>query len=299
MGVVPWRARVVPAGSKMWITNGGRANWYFVLARTGKPEEGAGSAFTAFIVDRDTPGITPGKVRRGEGRGGMCSDAMQRAGALPLVPRRALICYQRDADDDDAFDRPSQKENNLGQRCSDTRGITFEDVRVPAKNVLGAPGKGFKVAMGAFDFTRPPVAAGAVGLARRAMDEALAYSLQRKTMGKAIAQHQAVAFMLADMATGIEAARLLTYKAAWMVDHGMRNTTWASMAKLFAAEHCQKVVNDAVQIFGGAGFNEDLGIAKLLRDARIFPIYEGTSQIQRLIISRDILEAPEKTKPFA
>jgi len=131
------------------------------------------------------------------------------------------------------------------------------------------------------------------------MDEALAYSLQRKTMGKAIAQHQAVAFMLADMATGIEAARLLTYKAAWMVDNGMRNTTWASMAKLFAAEHCQKVVNDAVQIFGGAGFNEDLGIAKLLRDARIFPIYEGTSQIQRLIISRDLLEAPEKTKPFA
>jgi len=100
----------------------------------------------------------------------------------------------------------------MGQRCSDTRGITFEDVRVPAKNVLGAPGKGFKIAMGAFDFTRPPVAAGAVGLARRAMDEAIKYSLERKTFGKAIAQHQAVGFMIADMAAGIEAARLLTYK---------------------------------------------------------------------------------------
>jgi len=170
-------------------------------------------------------------------------------------------------------------------------------VRVPAKNVLGAPGKGFKVAMGAFDFTRPPVAAGAVGLARRAMDEAIKYSLERKTMGKAIAQHQAVAFMLADMATGIEAARMMTYKAAWMADHGIKNTTWASMAKLFAADHCNKVVYDAVQVFGGAGFNEDFPVAKLMRDARIYSIYEGTSQIQRLIVSRDILTEPDKLTP--
>lgn len=237
-------------GNKMWITNGGVANWYFVLARTGDAKESAGSAFTAFIVDRATPGIIVGK-----------------------------------------------KENNMGQRCSDTRGITFEDVRVPAKNVLGAPGKGFKVAMGAFDFTRPPVAAGAVGLARRAMDEAIKYSLERKTMGKAIAQHQAVAFMLADMATGIEAARMMTYKAAWMADHGIKNTTWASMAKLFAADHCNKVVYDAVQVFGGAGFNEDFPVAKLMRDARIYSIYEGTSQIQRLIVSRDILTEPDKLTP--
>jgi alkylation response protein AidB-like acyl-CoA dehydrogenase len=102
--------------------------------------------------------------------------------------------------------------------------------------------------MGAFDHTRPPVAAGAVGLARRAFDEAMKYALERKTMGKPIAQHQAIAFMLADMATGIEASRLLTYKSAWMIDSGMRNTTWASMAKLFASDHCNKVVTDAVQV---------------------------------------------------
>ena len=215
-------------GSKMWITNGGVANWYFVLARTGAPGDAAGSAFTAFVVDRETPGIVVGK-----------------------------------------------KENNMGQRCSDTRGITFEDVRVPAANVLGAVGKGFKIAMGAFDFTRPPVASGAVGLARRAMDEAVKYALERKTMGKRIAEHQAVAFMIADMAVGIEAARLLTYKSALMIDAGHRNTYFASAAKLFAADHANKCATDAVQVFGGAGFNEDMPVAKLMRDAKIYQIYEG------------------------
>jgi len=202
-------------GAKMWITNGGRANWYFLLARTGAPDESAGTAFTAFIVERETPGITVGK-----------------------------------------------KEINMGQRCSDTRGITFEEVRVPAKNVLGAPGKGFQVAMKAFDQTRPPVAAGAVGLARRALDEALNYSQQRKTMGKPIAQHQAVAFMLADMATGIEASRLLTWKSAWMADQGIRNTTFASMAKLMAADHANKCATDAVQIFGGNGYNTEYPVSR-------------------------------------
>lgn len=230
-------------GSKMWITNGGVANWYFVLART---EEG----HTGFIVDGDTPGIHRGR-----------------------------------------------KEINMGQRCSDTRGLTFEDVVVPNANVLGEPGQGFKIAMAAFDFTRPPVAIGAVGLAKRAMDEARAYALERKTMGKPIAQHQAVGFMLADMAVGIEAARLMTYKSAVMYDQGLRNTHVASMAKLFASEHCHKVVSDAVQIHGGYGFNTEYEVEKLYRDSRIYQIYEGTSQIQRLIVSRDVLTAPEKFEP--
>lgn len=230
-------------GSKMWITNAGVANWFFVLARS---EEG----FTGFIVDADTPGLTPGK-----------------------------------------------KEINMGQRCSDTRGVSFEDVVVPNANVLGEPGQGFKIAMAAFDFTRPPVGIGAVGLARRAMDEAREYATQRKAMGKPIAEHQAIAFMLADMATGIEAARLLTYKAASLYDQGQRNTHIASMAKLFASEHCHKVVSDAVQIFGGYGFNTEYPVEKLYRDSRIYQIYEGTSQIQRLIISRDVLSSPEKYDP--
>ncbi|CAL1540798.1 unnamed protein product [Lymnaea stagnalis] len=230
-------------GQKMWITNGSVANWYFVLART-SPDAGAsaGKAFTGFIVDANTPGITVGR-----------------------------------------------KEKNMGQRCSDTRGITFEDVVVPKENVLGSEGVGFKIAMGAFDKTRPPVAAGAVGLAQRALDEAKQYSMQRKTMGKLICEHQAVAFMLADMAIGVEAARLLTQRSAWEIDQGRRNTYYASIAKAFAADVANKAAADAVQIFGGNGFNTDYPVEKLMRDAKIYMIYEGTSQIQRIIISRELL----------
>lgn len=175
---------------------------------------------------------------------------------------------------------------NMGQRCSDTRPVFFENVVVPEENVLGKVGAGFKIAMGAFDNTRPPVAIGAVGVARRAMDEAMAYARERKTMGTQIINHQSIAFMLADMATGIEAGRLLTMKSAYEIDQGRSNTMYASMAKVFAAEHCSKVVNDAVQIFGGAGFNTEYPVEKLMRDAKIYQIYEGTSQIQKLIISR-------------
>ena len=167
---------------------------------------------------------------------------------------------------------------------------TKHTVVVPKENILGEIGAGFKVAMGAFDNTRPPVAIGAVGVARRAMDEAMQYSLERKTMGVPIAQHQSVSNMLADMATGIEAARLLTYKSAVMIDEGKSNTLFASMAKVFAAEHCNQTVTNAVQIFGGAGYNTEYPVEKLMRDAKIYEIYEGTSQIQRMIIARGMFE---------
>ncbi|CAH0516611.1 unnamed protein product [Peronospora belbahrii] len=162
------------------------------------------------------------------------------------------------------------------------------DVVVPEKNVLGDPGYGFKIAMQAFDITRPPVAIGAVGLARRAFDEARKYALERKTMGSPIAMHQAIQFMLADMATGIEAGRQLTYKAAYEIDCGRKNTMYASMAKRFAGDHANKVAADAIQIFGGAGFNTEYPVEKLFRDAKIYQIYEGTSQIQRMIIAKEM-----------
>ncbi|XP_039763248.1 probable medium-chain specific acyl-CoA dehydrogenase, mitochondrial isoform X3 [Pararge aegeria] len=230
-------------GQKMWITNGGVANWYFVLARTNPdPKCPASKAFTGFIVEREWPGVIPGR-----------------------------------------------KEQNMGQRASDTRGITFEDVRIPKENVLIGEGAGFKIAMGAFDKTRPPVAAGATGLAARALHEATKYSLERKTFGVPIAQHQAVAFMLADMAIGVETARLAWQRAAWMVDHGQKNTVMASVAKAYASEVANKSATDAVQVFGGNGFNTEYPVEKLMRDAKIYQIYEGTSQIQRLIISRELL----------
>ncbi|XP_031231783.1 medium-chain specific acyl-CoA dehydrogenase, mitochondrial [Mastomys coucha] len=231
-------------GQKMWITNGGKANWYFLLARSNPdPKVPASKAFTGFIVEADSPGIHIGK-----------------------------------------------KELNMGQRCSDTRGIAFEDVRVPKENVLIGEGAGFKIAMGAFDRTRPTVAAGAVGLAQRALDEATKYALDRKTFGKLLVEHQGVSFLLAEMAMKVELARLSYQRAAWEVDSGRRNTYYASIAKAFAGDIANQLATDAVQIFGGYGFNTEYPVEKLMRDAKIYQIYEGTAQIQRLIIAREHIE---------
>ncbi|KAK9300720.1 hypothetical protein QLX08_006681 [Tetragonisca angustula] len=237
-------------GTKMWITNGGVANWYFLLARTNPdPKAPANKAFTAFIVERETEGLTPGR-----------------------------------------------KEINMGQRASDTRMITFEDVRVPQENVLGKEGEGFKIAMKTFDRTRPMVATAAVGLAKRALDEATKYATERKTFDKPIAEHQAIAFMLADMSIGVETARLAWMKSAWAADHNLPTTTvLASIAKCYAGDVANKCATNAVQIFGGAGFNTEYPVEKLMRDAKIYQIYEGTAQIQRIIISRYLInEATQK-----
>jgi acyl-CoA dehydrogenase len=183
-----------------------------------------------------------------------------------------------------------KKEMNMGQRCSDTRGITFTDVKIPAKYMVGAEGQGFKIAMGAFDHTRPTVSAAAVGLARSAMEHAIKYSKERATFGNPIAKHQAVSFMIADMAKDIDAARLLVWRSAWIIDQGIRNTKEASMAKAFAADTAMRVAIDAVQVFGGYGYSEEYPVEKLMRDAKIFQIYEGTSQIQRMIIAKEIFD---------
>jgi len=183
-----------------------------------------------------------------------------------------------------------KKEHKLGQRCSDTRGITFEDVRVPAANRLGEEGQGWFAAMAAFDHSRPVVAAAAVGLARSAMEHAIDYARERKAFGVPIAKHEGVSFMIADMAKEIEAARLLVWQSAWTIDQGRRNTLQAAYAKCFAADTAMRVATDAVQVFGGYGYSREYPVEKLMRDAKIFQIYEGTSQIQRLIIAKEIFE---------
>jgi acyl-CoA dehydrogenase len=228
-------------GSKMWITNGSVASWYFVLAYTDQAAKHKG--MSGFIVPRETPGITIGK-----------------------------------------------KEDNLGQRASDTRAITFEDVKIPAKYRLGNEGEGFKIAMSAFDHTRPMVSAGAVGLARRAMDEAIAYATTRKTFGQPIASFQSISFMIAEMAMNIEAARMLVWRAGFEIDSGRRNTKFAAMGKAFAADMAMQVTTNAVQVFGGYGYSKEYPVEKLMRDAKIYQIYEGTSQIQRLIIAKEIFD---------
>jgi acyl-CoA dehydrogenase len=226
-------------GTKQWITNAAKADWYFVLAAT-DPAAGH-KGMTGFVVPRETAGVSVGR-----------------------------------------------KEWNMGQRASDTRQVVFEDVAVPAANMVGGEGQGFKVAMAAFDVTRPMVAACAVGLGKRALDECIAYARERKTFGKPISDYQAISFMIADMAKSVEAGRLLVWKSAMLYDSGERNTLHAAYAKCFGADEAMKIATDAVQVFGGYGFNNEYPVEKLMRDAKIFQIYEGTSQIQRLIIARHL-----------
>jgi acyl-CoA dehydrogenase len=182
-----------------------------------------------------------------------------------------------------------KKEDKMGQRASDTRVLDFDGVRVPAAQRLGAEGEGFKIAMLTLDRSRPPIAALATGIAQRALDEATKYAAERKAFGTAIGAFQAVQFMLADMAKDIEAARLLTLQSAWMVDAGQRASKHSSMAKCFATDAAMRVTTDAVQVFGGNGYTRDYPVEKLMRDAKLMQIYEGTNQIQRLVIARELL----------
>ena len=182
-----------------------------------------------------------------------------------------------------------KKETNMGQRASDTRSINFEDVRVPAANLVGGvEGKGWFNAMIAFDLSRPNIAAHATGISRAAFEHALQYSDERETFGKKLHQHQAIQFMLADMKTKIEASRALTWKTAWESDNGIRNTESAAHAKRFAADTAMEVTTDAVQIFGGYGYSEEYPVARLMRAAKVMQIYEGSSQVQKMIIGREI-----------
>ncbi len=184
---------------------------------------------------------------------------------------------------------PGKKEEKMGQRASDTSDVLFEEVRVPAANLLGKEGEGFKIAMKTLDIARPTVASMAVGVARSAFELAMQYSKDRVQFGVPIAMNQAVHFMLADMAIDIEAARLLTRKSAWLLDQGKRNTKESSFAKAFAADLAMRVTTDAVQIFGGYGYMKDYPVEKLMRDAKLLQIYEGTSQIQRLVVAKEIM----------
>ena len=227
-------------GTKNWITNGGTASTYLVIAQTHKELKHKG--INVFIVEKGTPGFTIGP-----------------------------------------------KENKLGIRGSDTHSLMFNDVKVPKENRIGEDGFGFKFAMKTLEGGRIGIAAQALGIAAGAYELALAYSQERKAFGKPIADHQAIAFKLADMATQIEAARLLVYRAAWLKDQGLPYTLEGSMAKLYASKVAMDVTVEAVQIHGGYGFVKEYHVERLMRDAKITQIYEGTSEIQKLVISRSIL----------
>ena len=191
-----------------------------------------------------------------------------------------------------------KKEDKLGQRASNTASISFNETEIPAENLLGEENKGFKLAMMTLDRTRPGVAAMATGIARAAFEFACEYSKERVQFGVPIAMHQAVSFMIADMATKVEAARLLTWASAAKLDAGYRNTLACSHAKRFAADSAMEVTTDAVQVYGGYGFIKEYPVEKLMRDAKIMQLYEGTSQIQRLVIAKEVLMGRNVDEPL-
>ncbi len=235
-------------GTKQWITNGGEAFIYTVIAVT-DPNRGVRGT-SAILVEKGTPGFDFGK-----------------------------------------------KENKMGIRGSTTRELIFQDARVPKENMVGRDGGGFLVAMKTFDQSRPGVAAQAVGIATGALDKAVAYAHERHQFGKPISSFQAIQFMLADMATQVEAARALTYQAARTIDAGTKNASKISaMAKVFASDVAMKVTTDAVQVFGGYGYMKEYPVEKMMRDAKITQIYEGTNQIQREVIGLQLIRESLRKK---
>jgi len=235
-------------GTKQWITNGGEASIYTVVALT-DPVRGVRGSST-ILVDKGQPGFTFGK-----------------------------------------------KENKMGIRASATRELVFQDCRVPKSNLLAKEGMGFLVAMKTLDQSRPGVASQALGIAQGAMDKAIEYSRERKQFGKPISAFQGIQFMLADMATQVEAARALTYAAARSIDAGEKDVSRLSaMAKVFASDTAMKVTTDAVQILGGYGYMKEYPVEKMMRDAKITQIYEGTNQIQREVIALGLIKESVRAK---
>lgn len=233
-------------GSKVFITNGGEADTYIVFARTNLEEKGS-KGVSAFIVEKQTPGLVIGK-----------------------------------------------DEKKMGLRGSRTVQLSFEDMRVPAENLLGQEGDGFTIAMANLDVGRIGIAAQSLGIAEAALEHATSYAKERMQFGKPIAEQQAIAFKLADMATNVEAAKLLVYHAAFLRSNGMPCGKEASMAKLFASKTAMENAIEAIQIFGGNGYTEDYPVERLFRDAKVCEIYEGTSEIQRLVISKHLLKGMGK-----
>ncbi len=228
-------------GTKIFITNGGEADTYIVLARSDKGAK-KHKGISAFIIEKGTPGLTFGK-----------------------------------------------KEKKMGIRSSPTMELVFENCRIPEANLLGEEGQGFKVAMKTLDGGRIGIAAQALGIAQGALEEAVGYTKERKQFDVPVAQFQGVLFQLADMATQIEAARLMVYKAAYRASSGLPYSQDSAMAKLFASETAMRVTTQAVQLFGGYGYTREFPVERMMRDAKITEIYEGTSEVQRLVIGTGLI----------
>ena len=230
-------------GSKCWITNGGKSEWYTVMAVT-DPDGARGNNISAFVVEKSDEGFTFG-----------------------------------------------EKERKLGIKGSPTRELIFDNVRIPGDRIIGAPGEGLKIALRTLDHTRVTIGAQAVGIAQGALEQATAYVKERKQFGKNIADFQGIQFMLADMAMELEAARQMVYVAAAKSERGDADLSFfGAAAKCFASDVAMKVTTDAVQLLGGAGYTRDFPLERMMRDAKITQIYEGTNQVQRIVMARQLLK---------
>jgi acyl-CoA dehydrogenase len=252
-----------------------------------EPDAGSDVAALRTRVTRHGDDYVLNGQKRWISNGGVASFYTVFATFDPAMKHRGIACFVVDADTPGV--KAGRKENKMGQRASNTTDVIFEDVKLHKRQLVGTEDGGFKVAMKTFDRSRPWIAATAAGVIRRALDESRAYALERKTFGVPIAQHQAIQFMLAEMAISYEATRLLTHKAAWQVDSGDLSSITSSYAKAYGADAAMRATTDAVQIFGGYGYTKEYPVEKLMRDAKLLQIYEGTSQIQRVVIARSIL----------
>jgi len=271
-----------------WLVRGdGKGGPVYAAYACSEPDAGSDVAAMRTRVEKKGDGYVLSGQKRWITNGGVASFFTTFATFDPKLKHKGITCFVVDASATGV--KIGKKENKMGHRASVTNDIIFDDVYVPKENLVGEEGAGFKVAMKTFDRSRPWIAAGAAGLIRRALDESRAYALERKTFGTPIAQHQAVQFMLAEMAIAYEATRLLYMKAGWMVDQGTIDSIVSSYAKAYGADAAMQVTTDAVQIFGGYGYTKEYPVEKLMRDAKLLQIYEGTSQIQRMVIARNLL----------
>lgn len=254
-----------------------------------EPGAGSDAAGISTSVQRDGDSYVLNGAKQWITNGGVAAQYTVFATLDKSKRHKGMCCLVVPADA--AGIKKGHHENKLGQRCSNTVALTFDSVRVPAGNLIGKEGEGFKIAMKTLDLSRPMTAIIAVGIARAAYEHALRYAQERKQFSQPISSFQAIQFMLADMITDIEAGRLLTMRSASLLDLGHSASLESSMAKRFSADMAMAVCTDAVQVFGGYGYTKEYPVEKLMRDAKLMQIYEGTSQIQRLVIAREILSS--------
>ncbi len=286
LGALPLMIAGTPAQKERylgWLTR----ELTFVSYCCSEPEAGSDVASMKTRLTRDGNGWVLSGQKRWITNGGHASFYTGFATVDPALRHKGITGFVIERD------RPGvsvgKKEKKLGQRASETVDVLFDDVRLTDEDLLGAPGAGFSIAMETFDKSRPMIGAQCAGIIRRCLDESIRYSKERKTFGVPISQHQAIQFMIAEMAMAYEAVRLLVSKAGWEIDNGIKRTNTSAIAKCMGADLAVRSATDAVQIFGGYGYTREYPVEKLYRDSKLMQIYEGTSQVQRMVIAKNLL----------